>query len=101
MLDITKKAEDSRLDIALAGRLDTATAPSLEAVISDPEFSKVEELVFDFDKLEYVSSAGLRVLLAAHKKMIKQGSMKLTNVSEDVMEIFDITGFTDILTIEK
>lgn len=101
MLDIKKTAEGGKLEIALAGRLDTGTAPSLEAEINAPDFAKVEELVFDFDKLDYVSSAGLRVLLAAHKKMLAQGSMKLRNVSEDVMEIFDITGFTDILSIEK
>ena len=101
MLNITKNAEGGKLAIALEGRLDTGTAPSLEAELNAPDFDKVEELVFDFDKLDYISSAGLRVLLAAHKKMAKQGGMKLVNVSEEVMEILDITGFTDILTIEK
>ena len=85
--------------IELVGRLDTTTAPALDKTInSDIEGTK--NLVLDFKSLEYISSAGLRVLLSAQKKMQKIGSMKLKNVCEEVMEVFEMTGFTDILTIE-
>ncbi|WP_036612116.1 STAS domain-containing protein [Oribacterium sp. P6A1] len=99
MLNITKTKEDAKLDIALEGRLDTTTAPQLEETIT-AEIEGVKELVFDFAALEYVSSAGLRVLLSAQKKMNKQGSMVIRNVSEEIDEIFNVTGFSDILTIE-
>lgn len=87
------------LNIALEGRLDTTTAPELEAKLKD-EMNGITELNFDFAKLEYVSSAGLRVLLAAQKTMNKQGSMVIRNVDPSIMEVFEITGFVDILTIE-
>ena len=87
------------LTIALEGRLDTMTAPELEAALKTA-LEGVEELTFDFEKLDYISSAGLRVLLAAQKTMNRQGSMKVKNANEIVMEIFEVTGFADILTIE-
>ena len=85
--------------ILLNGRLDTTTAPELERVIKN-DIDNVENLVLDFKDLVYISSAGLRVLLFAQKKMKQVGAMKLINVSEIIMEVFDITGFSDILTIE-
>ena len=85
--------------VALAGRLDTVTAPALEKTVSC-DIEGTQNLVLDFKKLEYISSAGLRVLLGAQKKMQKIGSMKLTGVCEDVMEVLEMTGFADILTIE-
>ena len=96
---ITKTKNDSALTIALEGRLDTTTAPELEAEVKT-SLEDVKSLTFDFDKLEYISSAGLRVLLSAQKAMNKQGEMKITGVSEIIMEIFEVTGFSDILTIE-
>ena len=99
MFNITKKKEDSKLDIVLEGRLDTTTAPQLEQEIN-AEIQDVTELTFDFAALEYISSAGLRVLLSAQKKMNKQGKMVIRNVSEEIDEIFNVTGFSDILTIE-
>lgn len=86
------------MTIKIIGRLDTATAPSLEAEV-DHGLSGVEELILDCTKLEYLSSAGLRVLLKAQKCMTAQGTMKLVHVNEDSMDIFDVTGFSDILTI--
>ena len=99
MLNINKTSENGKLALVLEGRLDTVTAPSLEAVLKD-SLEGVTELSMDFEKLEYISSAGLRVLLAAQKEMNKKGMMKLTRVNENIMEIFDVTGFSDILTIE-
>jgi len=99
MLNIEKKAENSVLTVLLTGRLDTTTAPELEKEIKG-SLDGVTKLVIDTEKLEYISSAGLRVLLAAQKIMGKQGSMKVLHVSETIMEIFDVTGFADILTIE-
>lgn len=98
-MEIIKNLEGKTLNVALVGRLDTTTAPSLESELK-ASLNDVEELCFDFSKLEYVSSAGLRVLLAAQKVMSNQGSMVLTNVSSEIMEVFEITGFTDILTIK-
>ena len=98
-MTITKKQNDAALEIALEGRLDTTTAPELEKELNE-SLPGVSELVLDLEKLEYISSAGLRVLLAAHKTMARQGSMKLIHVNEIIMEIFEITGFSDILTIE-
>ena len=98
-MTIESKNESGKLTITITGRLDTSTAPELEKTLKG-FYDGVNEIVFDLQKLEYVSSAGLRVLLSAQKKMNSQGSMKLINVSEDIMEIFEITGFTDILTIE-
>ena len=85
--------------LAVAGRLDTQSAPELEKEL-DSIVAGLKELTFDMAGLEYVSSAGLRVILKAQKIMNTQGSMKLTNVSDGIMEVFDITGFLDILTIE-
>ena len=99
MLDIKKTQEGESLVIALDGRLDTITAPQLEEEIRDG-IDGVAELVFDFTDLAYVSSAGLRVLLSAQKTMNAKGSMVVKNVSEDIQEIFDVTGFSNILTIE-
>ncbi len=99
MLNLNKKAENNKLEIALEGRLDTVTAPELEDCIKG-SIDGVAELKLDFEKLEYISSAGLRVLLSAQKTMNKQGSMTLVNVNDTVKEIFEVTGFSDILTIE-
>ena len=91
--------ERNGVRINKSGRLDTTTAPDLEKEIGD-SLEGVEELVMDMDGLEYISSAGLRVILKAQKQMNTQGSMKLVNVNDSVLEVFDITGFIDILTIE-
>lgn len=99
MLNITKNTNGQELTIALEGRLDTNTAPQLEAEIKD-QLNGVVSLIMDIEKLEYISSAGLRVLLSAQKIMNKQGRMVVRNTSEEVNEIFDVTGFSDILTIE-
>lgn len=96
---INKKTEGEMLTIALSGRLDTNSSPALEAELKK-SVSGVKELIFDFSEVEYISSAGLRILLAAQKVMNRQGSMKLIGVNADVMEVFEITGFSDILTIE-
>lgn len=85
--------------IALEGRLDTTTSPELEAVLKD-SLDGVAELVFDFEKLDYISSAGLRVLLSTQKTMNRQGAMRILHVGEVIREIFEVTGFSDILTIE-
>ena len=98
-MTITKKLDGKSLEIALEGRLDTMTAPELEAELNAC-LDGVDSLVLDFSKLEYISSAGLRVLLAAHKKMSTRGGMKVTHVNEIVREVFEVTGFTDVLTIE-
>ena len=98
-MTITKTGNAQALTIALEGRLDTMTAPELEAALKTA-LEGVEELTFDFDKLDYISSAGLRVLLTAQKTMNRQGSMKVKNANEIIMEIFEVTGFADILTIE-
>ena len=97
-MTITKTKENSRLVLSLSGRLDTPTAPQLEAELKE-SLDGVTELVLDFAELEYLSSAGLRVLLAAQKIMNKQGTMEIHNVNETITEIFEVTGFVDILTI--
>lgn len=99
MLNIKKNKEGSALTVALEGRLDTTTAPQLEAELKN-SLADVQELTLDLEKLEYISSAGLRVLLSSQKIMSKQGSMKVTHVNDVVMEILEVTGFVDILTIE-
>ena len=99
MLNIAKTIENGKAAFALEGRLDTVTAPELDNELKGA-LEGVSELTLDFAKLEYVSSAGLRVLLAAQKTMSKRGGMKLLNVGETIMEIFEVTGFSDILTIE-
>lgn len=98
-MTISKTANESGLTVALEGRLDTMTAPELEKELKT-SLEGVTELTLDLAKLEYISSAGLRVLLAAQKIMSKQGSMKLIHVDEVIREIFDVTGFSDILTVE-
>ena len=97
-MTIEKITEGNKLTIELAGRLDTTTAPKLETELKQ-NISGVEELVLDLAALEYLSSAGLRVLLGAQKVMNKQGDMVVRNVNETIAEIFDVTGFCDILTI--
>ena len=98
-MNISTKKEGGILEIALEGRLDTMTAPELEAELNST-LQDADSLVLDFSKLEYISSAGLRVLLSAHKAMSGKGGMKVTNVNEIVREVFEVTGFADILTIE-
>lgn len=98
-MNITTKKENTTLTVALEGRLDTTTAPELEKALQAADAS-VTELILDFAGLVYVSSAGLRVLLITQKKMNKQGKMIIRNVCDDIKEIFEITGFLDILTIE-
>ena len=99
MLNIEKKTNGNELTVALTGRLDTTTAPELEKELKE-NLDGVTALVIDMTALEYISSAGLRVLLSAQKIMGKQGEMKVTHVNETIMEIFEVTGFSDILTIE-
>ncbi|MCR4688739.1 MAG: STAS domain-containing protein [Saccharofermentans sp.] len=99
MLNINKMVTNGKANVALEGRLDTNTSTELDAALS-PILDSVDELTFDLTKLEYISSAGLRVLLATHKALSKKGGMKVTNVNEMIMEIFEVTGFSDILTIE-
>jgi anti-sigma B factor antagonist len=98
-MTIDRNVEGTKTQLKISGRLDTSTAPELETTI-DACISGVEELIIDFEGLEYVSSAGLRVILKAQKIMNKQGSMKIINVNDTIMEVFDITGFADVLTIE-
>ena len=98
-MTITKNMNGTALEIALEGRLDTMTAPELEAELKD-SYNSAESITLDFGKLEYISSAGRRVLLAAHKGRRTKGGIKVTNVNEIVREVFDVTGFADILTIE-
>lgn len=99
MLNIEKKSEGKHVVLALSGRLDTTTAPMLETEVKAlPD--NMESLVLDFASLDYISSAGLRVLLSAQKTMNKQGTMKIIHTSESIMEIFEVTGFSDILTVE-
>ena len=98
-MTIEKKIIGDALTLIVSGRLDTQTAPELEKEL-DSVLADIKELTFDFANLEYVSSAGLRVILKAQKAMNAQGSMKLTGVNDSIMEVFDITGFLDILTIE-
>ncbi len=99
MLNINKNLNGETLTVTLEGRLDTTTAPQLEESLKE-SMGGIKELILDFANLEYISSAGLRVLLSAQKSMAKQGSMKLIHVSDVIMEIFEVTGFVDILTIE-
>lgn len=97
-MTIEKTQNGSVLCLALQGRLDTTTAPQLETEISG-SIAGVTDLRLDFANLEYISSAGLRVLLATQKIMNQQGSMVISNANSDILEVFDITGFSDILTI--
>lgn len=98
-MNIIKNKDGSKLTLILKGRLDTTTAPQLEAELKDA-MEGVTDLEFDFQDLEYLSSAGLRVLLAAQKTMNKQGKMVIRQVNETIQEVFEVTGFVDILTIK-
>ncbi len=98
-MTINKTMNGNALTIALEGRLDTTTAPELEQALKE-SLDSAQELIMDFSKLDYISSAGLRVLLSAHKTMRTKGGMKVVNVNEIVKEVFDVTGFADILNIE-
>ena len=98
-MTITKYTEGTKLTIALEGRLDTTTAPELEAELST-SLDGVKELILDLKELVYLSSAGLRVVLGAQKRMNKQGHMTVRSVCPDIMEVFEITGFVDILDIQ-
>lgn len=99
MLNISKTQNDGVLTIELEGRLDTSSAPDLEAVVKS-DLDGVKELIFEITKLEYISSAGLRTFLSAQKIMNRQGNMTVMHPSEEVQEIFDVTGFSDILNIQ-
>lgn len=98
-MKITKNMNGTELIISLEGRLDTTTAPELEQALKD-SMDGANTLTLDFGKLDYISSAGLRVLLSAHKAMSKKGGMKVIHVNDMVSEVFDVTGFADILTIK-
>ena len=98
-MDIRKAINDKEVIAAIDGRIDTTTAPALEQELKYG-YDSCETLILDITDVEYISSAGLRVLLSAHKTMSKKSGMKLRNVSEDIMEIFEVTGFADILSIE-
>lgn len=97
-MEIKKNQEGTKLNIALEGRLDTTTAPQLENELKS-SMDGITDMSFDFGELEYISSAGLRVLLSAQKVMNKQGKMVIKNVNESIMDVFEVTGFVDILTI--
>ena len=99
MLNINRQTEGNVLTVFLEGRLDTSTSPELEEALKDG-LDDVEKLIFDIENLEYISSAGLRVLLSNHKKMASKGGMVVKNPSDVVSEVFDVTGFADILNIE-
>lgn len=98
-MTIDSNVQGTALTLTVEGRLDTTTAPQLEAELKK-SISGIEKLVLDFGKLEYISSAGLRVLLSAQKVMNRQGTMVLRHVNDSVMEVFEVTGFSDILTVE-
>ncbi len=98
-MTINKNQNQNALTIALEGRLDTMTPPELEKTFKE-SLDRADTLTMDLSKLDYVSSAGLRVLLSAHKKMSQKGGMKVTHLNEIVQEVFNVTGFSDILTIE-
>ncbi len=99
-MTITKKLDGTAMTLALEGRLDTTTAPQLEAELKQSLTPDITALTLDMAELAYLSSAGLRVILAAQKQMNKQGGMVIHNVCDTIMEVFEVTGFTDILTIE-
>ena len=98
-MEIKKTEQEKTVILTLAGRLDTTTAPQLEAAVKEA-LESADKLVLDFNDLEYISSAGLRVLLAAHKGMSQKDGLVVRNVCDDIKEVFDITGFSDILTVE-
>lgn len=98
-MTIEKKQDGSKLYVMVEGRLETSTAPQLEAELKGT-LDGVTDLTIDFEKLQYISSAGLRVLLTAQKLMNKQGSMVIKNANDDIMEVFDLTGFSNVLNVE-
>ncbi len=98
-MKIQKDRKDQELTVTLNGRLDTTTAPILEKELQQ-SWTDISSLILDLKELDYISSAGLRVILAAQKQMLQQGSMKLRNLSDNVREVFEMTGFADIMTIE-
>lgn len=98
-MTIEKNLKETTLTVKVSGGMDTTTAPELETSLNE-SYAGVKELILDFKDLEYISSAGLRVILQAQKTMENQGSMKVIHANEEIMEVFDITGFVDILTIE-
>ncbi len=98
-MTINQNKSENKLTYAIKGRIDTKTAPELEAALKGA-LDGITELVFDFTNVSYISSAGLRVLLIAQKQMNKQGSMTILHANEDIMEIFEVTGFSEILTIQ-
>lgn len=98
-MKIQKDRKDQELTVTLNGRLDTTTAPMLEQELQQ-SWNDISSLILDLKELDYISSAGLRVILTAQKQMLKQGSMKLRNLSDNVREVFEMTGFADIMTIE-
>ena len=98
-MTITKQRQGTDLEIFLEGRLDTTTAPQLEAELNQA-LPGIEKLTLDFGKLDYISSAGLRVLLSAHKAMAQKGGIKIVHANEIVNEVFEVTGFADILSVE-
>lgn len=98
-MTIDKVQNGEKLEVKVSGRLDTTTAPDLEAALKE-SLEGIKDLNIDFSDLEYISSAGLRVLLSAQKTMNKQGSMTVSGVNSTIMEIFEVTGFSDILTIQ-
>ena len=97
-MTISKKLEGTKLELLLEGRLDTTTSPMLEAELKE-SMEGITELIFNFEKLDYISSAGLRILLAAQKIMNKQGRMVVKSVNNVISEVFEVTGFSDILTV--
>ncbi|MBP0974514.1 MAG: STAS domain-containing protein [Oscillospiraceae bacterium] len=98
-MTINQNREDAKLTFAIEGRIDTKTSPELENALRTSLTEDIQELVFDLAETVYISSAGLRIFLIAQKQMNRQGTMKVIHVNEDLMEIFEVTGFTDILTI--
>ena len=98
-MNIEKVINNKTVTLALSGRLDTTTAPEFEVVV-DETIPEADDIILNFEKLDYISSAGLRVIMKAQKAMSQKNGMKLINVNDDIMEVFDITGFVDILTIE-
>jgi len=98
-MTVNKTVDNNKMVVAVTGRLDTNTAPQLESELKDA-LAGIEDLTIDMKDLQYISSAGLRVLLSLQKTMNKQGSMVIKNVCDDIQEIFEVTGFVDILTIE-
>ncbi|GAA5818789.1 MAG: STAS domain-containing protein [Methanobrevibacter sp. CfCl-M3] len=98
-MDIEKNVEGKKIVVKVSGRLDTKSSPELNDALKN-DLPNVNELIFDFEGLNYISSSGLRIILSTQKLMNKQGTMVIKNVNEFIMEVFDATGFTDILTIE-